>query len=142
MTNKPNKISTNSAQTINTAELIENVAEDNELIPAEKETIIRWPKDRRSENGCAELDSEVAWSYTEEAGIARRLLRNPVFVTKELRVNTDSTWGERIEPESYSEGRITGVGGYLPIGAVKIGSTVRSASGHAEVVAYRTMEKS
>jgi hypothetical protein len=118
-----------------TVNLVENVAEDNSLSPSEKETIVRWSKES-SINHPDVGSTDAAWLYTEEAGIARRLLNNPVFTVEELRVNTDTAVGRRVDPESYSTGRITGVGGHIPVGAVKLQKGVRSSSGHASVVAY------
>lgn len=114
----------------------ENVAEDNSLSPSEKETTIRWSKES-SINHPDIGSTDAAWLYTEEAGIARRLLNNSVFIVEELRINSGTSVGKRIDPESYSTGRITGVGGYIPVGAVKVQQSVRSSSGHAAVVAYR-----
>lgn len=125
-------------KSVETTALIDNIGEDNSLSPAEKETVVRWSKDMDPDSDLTKLTGiDVAWIYTEEAGIARRLLKNPPFVAKELRVNTDAAVGKRVDPESYMTGRITGVGGYIPVGAVKIKQSVRSSSGHAAVVGYR-----
>jgi DNA-binding transcriptional ArsR family regulator len=83
--------------------------------------------------GFAKCD-DYARVYTEEAGIARRLLKHPEFATTELRVNTDNEWGLRRSPDEWFGGVVTGVKGYLPIGALKVLAQSRSTSGHASVV--------
>lgn len=104
-------------------EIINAVREDPDLAPVEKETNF----------GFAKCDEDVR-VYTEEAGIARRLLKHPEFATVELRVNTDDAMGRRVSPDEWSGGSVTGVKGYLPIGALKVSARSRSTSGHASVV--------
>ena len=90
-------------------DLVGAVREDPDLAPEEKEF---------SNNG-TKADKQYVVN-TEIRGQMRRLLKltyNGVFEPTELRINTDDAWGKRIEPHRYTEGAITGVKGYIPIGA-------------------------
>lgn len=105
------------------SQLIESVREDPHLEPGEKETVVRFSK----------ADDRM-YIYTEEAGIARRLLSHDEFDVTELRVTREDVWGKRVEPEAFCGGDVTGVAGYGPVGLLKVQSGSRSASGHASVV--------
>jgi hypothetical protein len=109
-------------------EIIDAVQEDSDLTPEEKETQFRFVK----------ADDKIR-AYTEEAGIMRRLLKHPEFVANEFRVTTVDAWGRKVSPDEYSDGRITGVKGYLPIGTLKVLARSRSTSGHATVVSKEAM---
>lgn len=104
-------------------EIIDGFREDPDLTPVEKETNL----------GFAKCD-DYARVYTEEAGIGRRLLKHPEFATVELRINTDDALGVRLSPDEFSEGVVTGVKGFIPIGALKVSARSRSTSEHASVV--------
>jgi hypothetical protein len=104
-------------------EIIDAIKEDPKLQPIEKETTLRFAK----------CDDEIQ-VHTEEGGIARRLLKHPEFRTTELRINTDDDWGLRLSPDDYSEGIVTGVKGFIPIGLLKVRAGSRSTSQHASVV--------
>lgn len=103
--------------------LADNVNTDTDLVPGEKETII----------GFSNPD-EKARVLSYQTGITRRLIQHPLFEIEWLAVPQEGAKGNTVTPEEYSEGSITGVKGFIPIGALKVRTDVRSASGHAEVV--------
>jgi hypothetical protein len=111
-------------------ELCEAVGEDNDLVPLEKETVIRWSKAGESPPSWIPYDDPVVWVYTEIRGPCRRLLRRDNFWPTKLRDEN----GRELEPSERSGERITGVGGYIPRASVKLQSTIRSDSTHASVV--------
>jgi hypothetical protein len=111
-------------------ELCEAVGEDNNLVPVEKEMIIRWSKAGESPPESVPYDGPVAWVYTEIRGPCRRLLQRDNFWPVELRDEK----GREVAPRDFSGKRITGVGGYIPRGSVKLQATTRSDSTHASVV--------
>lgn len=88
----------------------ENVRENPDRYPQEKETIIRFDK-----------RDEVAYVWTGEAGLMRRLLKHDEFEVDERK---------SIE----RDGHITAVHGTLPIGCLKVLGTPRKNPGHAEIV--------
>jgi hypothetical protein len=106
-------------------QVVDRVQEDPTLTPEEKETVIRFTK-----------AEDVAHIYTEEGGITRRLLRHPHFDLDEWRVVDDDVWGKRIGSNAYNGETVTGVGGRLPIGSLKVRASKRSTSGHADVVSW------
>jgi len=126
-----------SSNSVDVNTLVEAVAEDSDLQPIEKETQIFWTKDGRPTVTATEHDRHVARVYTEEAGLTRRLLQYPHFTQVELRVNDSVGKGRHVEPHNFSGGTVTGVGGYVPIATVKIQTSMRSTSGHADVVPYQ-----
>jgi hypothetical protein len=117
---------------VNIPELVGAVREDPDLTPQEKEFTITGTK----------TDKEYVVN-TEIRGQIRRLLRltyNGVFEPTELRVNTDTAWGKRVAPHRYTEGAITGVKGYVPIGIVKLLNKCRTDLSPAEVVSNEVQE--
>ena len=104
-------------------QLANQVQEDPNLNPGEKETCIRFAK-----------PDDVAQVYTEEAGITRRLLRYPHFNLEEWRVVDGNVWGKRIGVNEYNGETVTGVQGHVPIPSMKLQASPRSASGHARIV--------
>lgn len=100
-------------------ELVSNVREDPALEPEEKECIIRSTK--------ADDEMEV---YTEIGSVMRRLLTHPEFIRQEIR----DLNGNRLSPEEYTGETVTGVGGRIPVGCLKVGASSRSTSHHADVV--------
>ena len=104
-------------------QLVDRVREDPNLAAEEKETHIWFNK-----------PADAAHVYTEEGGITRRLLRHPHFNLDEWRVVDDNVWGKRIEANKYSGEAVTGVGGHIPIGCVKLQGSCRYTSGHARIV--------
>lgn len=111
-------------------ELCEAVGEDNNLVPLEKGMVIRWSKAGESPPVSVPYDKPVVWVYSEIRGPCRRLLRRDNFWPTELRDEN----GREIAPSDFSGERITGVGGYMPRGSVKLQGTIRSDSTHASVV--------
>lgn len=112
--------------------LVNAVGEDSELIPAEKELSYNTTKadDRFLVNA-------------EARGPMQRYLGKRIYDTfelTELRVNTESTSGKRMKPHHFSGGTITGVKGYIPIGALKSQSGSRDNSTLAEVVSNEVSE--
>jgi len=122
MATKDNSQSTRRTVPQNIDELVSAVGEDPDLLPTEKETIIRWGK----------VDDRVH-IFSEEASIVRRLIRHPLFETDSFRIYNDSS-GEWTRTGDYSTGRITSIWGSIPIGAIKIQSGCRSHSAHCHVV--------
>ena len=104
-------------------QLVNQVQEDPNLNPGEKETCIRFAK-----------PDDIAHVYTEEAGITRRLLRYPHFNLEEWRVVNGNVWGKRIGANDYNGETVTGVQGHVPVSSVKLQASPRSASGHARIV--------
>ena len=111
-------------------ELCEAVGEDNDLVPLEKGMMIRWSKAGESPPESVPYDEPVVWVYTEIRGPCRRLLQRDNFWPTELRDEN----GREVAPSNFSGERITGVGGYIPRGSVKLQGTIRSDSTHASVV--------
>ena len=101
------------------------IREHPDLTPAEKETTIRFAKDQ-----------DRATIYTAEAGVGRRLLAHPHADVKDVNVLEDG--GTRpVAPSEVSGRDIVGVRVSVPVGALKVALSPRSAGGHAEVVTDR-----
>jgi len=111
-----------------TNRLVEAVAEDQRLGPDEKETVFRFAK----------TEGRV-WVYTEEEGIMRRLLQHSEFQLKSLRVVTEESCGEHIDPDDINGGSITGGDGWVPIGVLSVKTSSRSTSQHAAIVSERVL---
>lgn len=120
----------NHAQRQNYSELIDAVAEDRKLRPDEKETLLRFAK-----------SEDRVWVYTEERGLMRRLIQHPEFRLESLRVVTEESWGERVDSDDFSEGSITGVDGWVPIGVLSLKTTSRTTSQHAAIVPDRVLRE-
>jgi len=103
-------------------DLVDLVREDTGLRPEEKETLIRFPKDR-----------DRAVVYSAEAGIMRRLLAHPEFEVLDLETENGAEV-ESVQQLHAAEDSVVGVRGTIPIGAIKVSACSRSAAGHAEVV--------
>jgi len=103
------------------------VREDPDLTPQEKETTIRFAK-----------DEEHATVYTAEAGLTRRLLAHPNAEVEELNVLEDGAT-RNVAPSEVSGREIVGVRASVPVGALKIRVSSRSAPGHAEVVSEEVL---
>lgn len=125
-----------TSNSVDVSNLIEAVGEDPRLQPFEKETHIGWTKDGSPTVAATQFDQHVARVFTEEAGISRRLLQHPHVTVTGIRVNDSLGKGRAIEPDNFCGGRVTAVGGYIPIGTVTLGTSVRSTSGHANIVPY------
>lgn len=123
MTNPRTHTPTGSTVPSNLATLVENVQEDLDLQPEEKETTMRWSK-----------TEDVVHVFTEEAGLIRRFLRLPHFETEALRVLPNHAPTQRVDVTEYTSGPITGVWGTVPVQAIKIQSACRSQSSHCHVV--------
>ena len=131
-----------SSNSVNVNNLVQAVGEDPQLQPIEKETQISWTKDGSPTVAATQFDQHVAHVFSEEAGISRRLLQHPHFTVTGIRVNNSLGKGRSIQPDNFCGGKVTAVGGYIPIGAVILGTSVRSTAGHANVVPYTGSESS
>ncbi|MUV49743.1 hypothetical protein [Haloarcula sp. CBA1122] len=129
-----------SSNSVGVHTLVEAVGEDPRLKPFEKETQIGWTKDGFPTVAATQFDQHVAHVFSEEAGISRRLIQHPHFTVTGIRVNDSVGEGRSIEPDNFCGGKVTAVGGYIPIVAVILGTSVRSTSGHANVVPYTGAE--
>jgi len=108
------------------ADVADLVREHPDLTPAEKETTIRFAK-----------GDERATVYTAEAGLTRRLLAHP-----HADVNVLENGGTRPVDLSEVSGRdIVGVRASVPVGALKLRVSSRSAPGHAEVVSEEVLSE-
>lgn len=103
--------------------LLDNIREDPDLIPEEKETIFRWTRDQ----------SRVH-TYTESTALMSSLLLHPTFEVVELRVSDDDRFGVRQLPSTYETGFVTGVEGWLDIGTLKILGSARNSERHSAVI--------
>jgi hypothetical protein len=103
------------------------VREDPDLTPQEKETTIRFAK-----------DEEHATVYTAEAGLTRRLLAHPNADVEEVNVLEDGAT-RNVDPAEVSGRDIVGVRASVPVGALKVRVSARSAPGHAEVVSEEVL---
>lgn len=110
--------------------LIEAVANDRRLGPEEKETLLRFVK-----------TEDRVWVYTEEGGLMRRLLQYPEFRLESLRVVTEESVGEIVDPDDFSEASITGVDGWVPIGVLSLKKRSRTTSQHAAIVPDRVLRE-
>lgn len=110
--------------------LVEAVAEDRRLGPEEKETLLHFVK-----------TEDRVWVYTEERGLMRRLLQHPEFRLESLRVVTEDSWGNHVDPDDFDGGSITGVDGWLPIGVLSLKTTSRTTSQHAAIVPDRVLRE-
>jgi hypothetical protein len=125
-----------SSNSVDVDTLVQAVAEDPRLEPIEKETNIGFTKDGSPTTAATRFDQHVARVFTEEAGISRRLLQHPHFEVTGIRVNDSLGDARSIEPDNFCGGKVTAVGGYVPIGTVKLQKRCRSTAGHASVVFY------
>jgi len=119
---------TKHAQNLNCTSLIDAVAEDRRLTPDKKETVLRFTK-----------PEERVCIYTEEGGLMRRLLQHPEFQVERLRVVTEESWGDRIDPDDFNGGSITGIDGWGPIGLLSLKTSPRTTSQHAAIVSERVL---
>lgn len=101
------------------SELVDAVTEDSSLMPIEKETILNFSK-----------ADDTASIYTEEAGLMRRLLRHPHFEAESFR----KVAGQRVAPDDFEQGSITGIGGSIPIDSLVLQTSLRETSQHSAVV--------
>ena len=106
-------------------------AEDPRLAPEEKETLLRWTKDR----------DRVVFDTTE-AGLGRRLIAHPETDIDRVTVVRDGTARDGVAPHDVHEhDEIVGVRGTLPLGVLKVGLAPRKTGGHAKVVTQRVLEE-
>lgn len=126
-----------SSNSVNVNNLVQAVAEDPRLKPIEKETHIGLTKDGSPTTAATQFNQHVARVFTEEAGISRRLLQHPHFTVTGVRVNDSLGDARSIEPDNFCGGKVTAVGGYIPVGTVKLQKTCRTTPGHASLVAYQ-----
>jgi len=107
---------------------VDAVTEDRTLVPEEKQTTFQFTK------------SEDSISiYTEERGLMRRLLQHPEFELESLRVVTEDSWGNYIDPDDFEGGSVTGVEGSVPIGALSLKTSSRKTSQHSAIVSARVL---
>jgi len=109
--------------------LLENVREDPDLSPGERETQVRWAR-----------DDDRVHVYTESTALLSSLLLHPEFAVEELRVSDEDRFGARVRPSEYQGGEVTGIGGTLDIGALKILGTARSTKQHSKVISDTVRE--
>ena len=101
------------------SELVDAVKEDGSLQSVEKETTLSFSK----------VDDHVS-IYTEEAGLMRRLLRHPHFELESLRGSN----GQRVAPNGFESGSITGVKGNVPVEALVLQTSLRTTPQHSAIV--------
>jgi len=104
--------------------LTDCVAENSDLTPAEKETSISFAK-----------TDDTARVFTAEAGLMRRLLSHEHFEVDHV-VPQNGMKVESIEEIDAPETTIVGVAGRVPVGCLKMRTSIRGSSGHANVVSY------
>jgi hypothetical protein len=107
---------------------VDAVAEDRTLSPEEKQTTFQLTKSEDSVS-----------VYTEERGLMRRLLQHPEFELESLRVVTEGSWGNYIDPDDFEGGSITGVKGSVPVGALSLKTSSRKTSQHSAIVSARVL---
>lgn len=107
----------------------ENVRENRELDPSEKETTIRFGK-----------RDDVARVFTAEAGIARRVLAHPESDVAHMNVSDDDGGTRRMELSEYDGGPVVSVAADVPVGALQIKSSARKNDQHAAIVSHRVLE--
>lgn len=111
-------------------DLLEHVAEDSELSPAEKETTFRFDK-----------TGETVTGYSAEAGLVRRALAHPHIEVADLTVRDEDARRD-VHPDEYGgEAPITGVRLKAPIGLFTIKSTPRQSTGHADLITDRVLSE-
>ena len=88
----------------------DDIREDPELTPTEKETMIRFSK-----------TDGMATVYSESGGIMRRLMNHP---------EAD------VHPDRTIDGTVVAVRGEVPIGCLKVMANERKNGGQSEVVSY------
>lgn len=110
-------------------ELLQHVAEDASLSPAEKETTFRFEK-----------TEDIVTGYTAEAGLARRLLAHPHAAITAVTV-PDGDARRSVEPKEHvGDTPIVGVRFRAPLGLFSIKSTPRQSGSHADLVTERVLE--
>ena len=109
------------AGSVDIDELINNVREDPDLKPGEKQFTFSGTK--------ADDEHQV---YVEIAGMMRRLLAHPEFILQDMR----DIEGNRLSPEEYAGETVTGVRGRCPNGLLKERASSRSTSGYAEIISW------
>lgn len=109
-----------------TRSVADAVREDPELSPAEKETSLRFPKDR-----------DTARVYTEEAGLMRRILRHQHADVRAVTELRDGDSRPTVALEDWGGAPVVAVEATLPVGALQVKTHPRDGGGHAAVVAER-----
>lgn len=107
---------------------LDAVGEDPALSPAEKETTIRFAKDR-----------DVAQLFTAENGLMRRTISHPHADVQHVIVLDADDSREKLSPEDYAGGTVVGVTAGIPVGVLQVKSGPRSTTHHAEVVSDRVL---
>ena len=126
-----------SSNSVNRNNLIEAVGEDPDLTPDQKETVIRLAKDGEPDEDALEFEYDVARTFTEEAGLCRRWLKNPNFTLTDIRVNDSQGKGRKIAPTNFSGGRVTAIWGYLPVDSIVAGKSMREYGTHADMAPFK-----
>lgn len=108
-------------------EILDHVAESQELLPREKETTVRFGK-----------HDDRAIVHTDEAGLARRLLAHPRAALRFASVeqHADARTVETVAAlRGLDDGaRVTAVDASVPVGVLKIRRAPRSTDHHAPVI--------
>ena len=106
-------------------DVLEQVKEDPELLPCEKETTFSFAK-----------DEDRARVHTDEAGLMRRLLQHPEFEITELRLHTQVGYRYVDCEQDLTEcDSVIGVKGSIPVTALLVKSASRAQRAHCHVVA-------
>lgn len=107
---------------------LDNVREDTDLQPVEKETTIRFAK-----------DTDTIRVFTAEKGLMRRFLAHPASSIHTLTVR-DGDARPALPPSLYDGEEIVGLDVTLPIGALLFRRDPRQSGQHAEIVTERVFE--
>lgn len=105
------------------------VADDPELTPAEKETVVRFSR-----------DEDRAAIYTAEAGLGRRLLKHPHADTEGVTVADGSSRREVPVEDLDGDEEVVGVRAAAPVGLLQIKGSPRRSGGHADIVTDRVLD--
>lgn len=126
-----------SSNNVNVNDLAEAVGEDPDLTPDQKETVMRLAKDGKPDEDAPEFEYDVVHTFTEEAGLCRRWLKNPRFTLTDIRVNDSQGKGRKIAPTNFSGGRVTAIWGYLPVDSIIAGKSMREYGTHADMAPFQ-----
>jgi hypothetical protein len=110
-------------------EVLDQIREDPQLSPVEKETTLRLGK-----------QEDRVTLYTAERGIMRRLVQHPNADISTLNLRFEDGAGKNATPEEWDgEGWVVGLKATLPVAVLQIKSRPRKNTQHAEIVADRVI---
>ena len=104
-------------------------ADDPDLSPAEKETVIRFAR-----------DEDRAAVYTAEAGLGRRLLKHPHAEVEGVTVADGSARPEVPVEDLDGDEDVVGVRATAPVGLLQVKGSPRRSGGHADIVTDRVLD--